>query len=264
MFEKVTTSARADRGPYVQAQAISASLATHALCALGIAAIPLGAAAVRAPEEVATYFLLYHPAKPTDVPAALPAHRVPRRSPAVAGGLLRAGMPDRRQGAPYRAIERVLRAPLVTGGIVPLTGTPLDPARQRGVGDLGTEPISGQGDAAELAAGGGGAPVVDAETFAVPPRIVNRREISALLSRLYPLRLKFRGIQGEVLVAFIIGVDGRAEMESVQVLSASNPGFVRSALEGLKRMRFRPAELDGTRVRVRASLPIAWVLAENG
>lgn len=63
-----------------------------------------------------------------------------------------------------------------------------------------------------------------------------------------------------MLVTFIIGVDGRPEMDHVQVVSATHEAFIPAAMRGLRRMRFRPATFDGRQLRVRVSLPMVWTL----
>jgi TonB family protein len=144
--------------------------------------------------------------------------------------------------------------------VLPPSGPAVDAASLRGIGDLGLDTSADVSGGGVTLAADGGAPLVDSELLAAPPRVINRREISDVMSDRYPSRLKWAGIEGQVIVAFIIGTNGRAEMENVEVLSATNPGFIEAALEGLRRMRFRPAELDGVRVRVRVSLPMVWVL----
>jgi TonB family protein len=96
--------------------------------------------------------------------------------------------------------------------------------------------------------------------LAMPPQMLNRNTIARVMSNDYPDWLLDRGIEGQVVVSFIIGVDGRAEMDHVEVVSASRRDFIHAAMRGLRLMRFRPAELDGRRVRVRVTLPLLWRL----
>lgn len=262
MFEKVLRG-RAERRPALQLHGISASVATHALCALGITALSLGAAGGREPVETATMLLLQSavnlpevPAPRADRPAAHP-RRSTTTTPAAAT------TPSDPTPDPARVSERALPEPKLTVDVLPSSGPALDAASLRGIGDLGLATGDETGSGVAVATDGG-APLVDSELLAVPPRVMNRRQISGIMSDRYPMRLKFAGIEGQVIVAFIIGTDGRAEMDHVEVLSASNPGFIEAAMEGVRRMRFRPAELDGVRVRVRVSLPLVWVLASNG
>jgi TonB family protein len=161
------------------------------------------------------------------------------------------------------AVEQALAMPTIPSHVDVPSGPAVDAALLRGLGDL----TLGGAHAAygHLASenDGGAAPVVSYEVLATPPQMLNRRTITRVMSEEYPQRLMWGGVEGEVVVAFIIGVDGRAEMDHVQVVSATNPAFVPAALRGLRSMRFRPAELDGRRVRVRVTLPLMWKLPAN-
>ncbi|HET7463530.1 MAG TPA: energy transducer TonB [Longimicrobium sp.] len=261
MFEKVLRG-RAERRPALQLHGISASVATHALCAIGITALSLGAATTREPVETATLLLIHSPVLLPEVPGPRADRPAPHPARGTASTAATAAATPAPVPEPALAAERALSEPKLTVDVPPPGGPALEAASLRGIGDLalaaGSDPSGGV-----TVPEGGGAPLVDSELLAVPPRVVNRREISELMSDRYPPILKFNGVEGQVVVAFIIGTDGRAEMNHVEVLSASNPQFIQAALEGLRRMRFRPAELDGVRVRVRVSLPLVWVMA-NG
>jgi hypothetical protein len=52
------------------------------------------------------------------------------------------------------------------------------------------------------------------------------------------------GVDGEVVVAFVVGTDSAADMRTVRVLRSSHPNFTRSVLESLARNRYVPLELD--------------------
>jgi outer membrane biosynthesis protein TonB len=260
MFEN-TIERRAARRSSFEPRVVAASAAVHVLCAVAIAVLPPDASVPVSP-DTATFLLLYQPPS-TAAPPLLPSRaRTSSRVRAFRGAADGAVARSSSQAHGHRQpVEPQFRAfPVVA---VPNPGNPpaLDLLRLRGVGRAGPVPDSGAshgGDAERL-----GATVVDAELLPEPPRMVNRQEITAVLGRLYPYRFRVRGTQGEVVMMFIIGTDGRAELESVRVLSATDPGFVEPALKGLARMRFRPAELDGVRVRVRAMLPVTWVLRES-
>ncbi|HET7229492.1 MAG TPA: energy transducer TonB [Longimicrobium sp.] len=250
-------------------------MATHALAAVGATILTLGAAgADEAAVETATYLLLQTPAELPDLPPRpAPAARQERISPngathaptltdraAARGAARNAELPH----AAARVAELELRAPTLTMSEIPPSGPALDAAFLRGIGDLAPREALGGAIGGSEAGEAGAAPLVDSEVLGNPPRMLNRRLISEIMSERYPTRLMFRGVEGQVVVAFIIGVDGRAEMNHVEVLSATDREFIQAALDGLRRMRFRPAELDGRRVRVRVSLPLVWQLPGNG
>lgn len=273
MFEKVTCR-RAERRTVLQLRGISAAVAAHGLCVLGIAAFSLAAPAAEPPVEEATYLLLQSPEtftelqRPTPGPYARVA--IPSRAASPA--------PVEREQAPERVLEpnrdverlalrmdaRALPEPTLDLDQIPASGPAMDDAWMRGLGDLGPGDVSGgaSGGSADGVAADA-LPLVDSDVFATPPQMLNRRLVSRLLSEDYPSRLMWAGVEGEVVVAFIIGVDGRAEMNNVEVLSATHDGFIPAALQGLRRMRFRPAELDGRQVRVRVSIPFVWQLPKR-
>lgn len=65
----------------------------------------------------------------------------------------------------------------------------------------------------------------------------------------YPERLRASGVSGNVMVRFIVGPNGRVEMGSVKVLDSPHDDFTSAVKDALKRMRYRPAEVRGTKVR---------------
>lgn len=259
MFENAVER-RVERRKCFQPRMVAASAVMHVLFVVGIAAIPPHAAAP-VPPETATILLLYQ-APETPAPPVLPRRaRVTSRMRALRDAVHHAVARTPVAQSTRDPVEPVFR-PLPVAAVPDPGNLPsLDLLRLRGVGEAGPVPDSGASRGG--AAGRLGATVVDAEILAEPPRMVNRQEITAVLGRLYPYRLRLRGTQGEVVITFIIGIDGRAELESARVLSATDPGFVEPALQGLARMRFRPAALDGVPVRVRATLPVTWVLRES-
>lgn len=57
----------------------------------------------------------------------------------------------------------------------------------------------------------------------------------------YPAGLRHKNAEGQAILAFVIGPDGKARMESVRVVSASHEEFARASREALRDMRFEPA-----------------------
>jgi TonB family protein len=257
MFEKVNAS-RPERGAGVRPLPVSAAIGAHLL--LGVLVFELPHNQHRPdPAEAMTLLLLAQPA-PLQLPSApqvrphgesgtpAPAHRV-RRVPR---------QPQAEPSPQAERVEQLLLAQSAVPSVLPPSTLPLSAALMRGIGEAGVAHSGG----AAASFTEGAAPLVEAELLAEAPRMVNRREMTVLLGRLYPLQLRARGVAGEVIVTFIIGTDGRPDMSSVEVLSTSNPAFVQPALRGMPRMRFRPAALDGMPVRVKVTLPIYWVLQD--
>jgi protein TonB len=265
MFEKVTRG-RAGRRTVLQLNGISASMAAHAVCVLGLAALSLGAAA-ETPVETATYLLLQAPPALPDARPAPPrsaAEQLAANTAAVRAFARESAAPEpepaERRAETRPAAERVLPAPTLTlGDIPPASGAALDSALLRGLADARAGSGAVNGGTAE-GIEGGEPRLVDVEMLASPPQVLNRLQVRSTLSASYPPRLLFAGIEGEAVVAFIVGLDGRAEMENVAVLSATREEFVPAAMEGVRRMRFRPAKLNGEPVRVRVVQTLVWVL----
>jgi len=74
----------------------------------------------------------------------------------------------------------------------------------------------------------------------------------------YPDLLRQAGIQGRVIVQAVIDTLGRAEVNSVKVLSSPNPGFDQSAKTLVLKSLFRPARVHGRAVRVLINIPVDY------
>jgi outer membrane biosynthesis protein TonB len=256
MFEHIPSARGSERRRLVRLRWVAASVAGHALLVAGISLVPLGVAVRPETVEQATYLLIHHPPPPRALPAAPPVRPKPRLpSPRWRR---RSEAPPRETAEPRAPVE--LAIPVRSVDALALTAAPA-PLALRGLGSVGLLPDSGAAPAPELIGKSDAAPlVVDVTLLAEPPHLVNRREVILALERLYPPHLQARNVEGEVMAMFVIGTDGRVEMDSVRFTLTSDPGFVRAARHGLARMRFRPAELDGARVRVRAAIPLRWIL----
>jgi TonB family protein len=74
----------------------------------------------------------------------------------------------------------------------------------------------------------------------------------------YPDALRVAGVNGEVLAQFIVGPDGRADVESFRVLKSSNDLFTQSVRKALPQMRFKPALVGGKPVRQLVQQPFTF------
>ncbi len=79
----------------------------------------------------------------------------------------------------------------------------------------------------------------------------------------YPPVLQQAGIEGRVLVEFIIDTLGHVEPTSLRVVESSNTGFEAAAGETLRRSVFRPARVQGRPVRQRAIQAVAFRITPN-
>jgi len=84
--------------------------------------------------------------------------------------------------------------------------------------------------------------------------------IPGVATPVYPELLKSAGIEGKVLVAFVVDTTGRAEMSSLKIMQSDHPLFTEAVRVALPRMRFLPAEAGGKKVRQFAQMPFVFSL----
>lgn len=72
----------------------------------------------------------------------------------------------------------------------------------------------------------------------------------------YPTDLLRAGIEGTVLVEFLVDLDG--SVYQAAALQATNSGFVNEALRAVGRWRFEPGRCAGKKVRFRMSVPVVF------
>lgn len=77
----------------------------------------------------------------------------------------------------------------------------------------------------------------------------------------YPESLRQSGVDGTVLVRFVVDTTGRIEPSSVVVLSSTHPLFTRAVLDALGNFRFKPTEVDGRLVEAAAEMPFEFSIA---
>ncbi len=65
----------------------------------------------------------------------------------------------------------------------------------------------------------------------------------------YPEFLREQGIEGLVVVKFVVDTDGLADSASLRVLASSHPAFTEALRAALPKMKFVPAAIDGRSVR---------------
>jgi protein TonB len=74
----------------------------------------------------------------------------------------------------------------------------------------------------------------------------------------YPSMLESAGVEGEVLVQFVIDTLGKADMNTFKVLKSSNDLFTSSIKNVLPRLRFYPAETGGRKVKELVQYPFSF------
>lgn len=76
----------------------------------------------------------------------------------------------------------------------------------------------------------------------------------------YPEMLRQAGIDGRVLLRFVVDTTGGVDPASIVVVNSTHDLFTSSARTALLGFRFRPAEVDGHRVRALAEMPFEFTL----
>ncbi len=74
----------------------------------------------------------------------------------------------------------------------------------------------------------------------------------------YPSRLRRAGIEGAVVLEFIVGLDGRVETNSIVSGEGVRSEFVDAATQLIRKSIYRPGRIAGTRVRVRVQQRIRF------
>jgi protein TonB len=77
----------------------------------------------------------------------------------------------------------------------------------------------------------------------------------------YPYELRRDGIAGVVTLSCVIDEQGNVTQLAIE--KTTNPGFNNSALDALKRWKFKPARIDGNPVAKRVVIPLRFNLEET-
>ncbi|MFI5091129.1 MAG: TonB family protein [Terriglobales bacterium] len=93
-----------------------------------------------------------------------------------------------------------------------------------------------------------------------PPQL---RDSSCLASPSYPEILRQAGIEGQVVLAFVIDSGGTVESSSVRVVSSAHQLFEGPARAILVSCQYQPGRVAGRAVRVRTQRTITFVLPKG-
>lgn len=77
----------------------------------------------------------------------------------------------------------------------------------------------------------------------------------------YPAELQRAGVEGSLLVQFVVDSTGRVDEKTLSFPNDAQPGFLRAVRDALVRSRFFPAELAGMRVRQLVQQQFTFVIA---
>jgi TonB family protein len=86
----------------------------------------------------------------------------------------------------------------------------------------------------------------------VPPRVTNQTK------PIYPFAMRASGMRGEVLVDFVVDIEGRPR--NAFVVRSLNPAFDDPALDAVAKWRFEPGRVNGVPVNTHMQVPIVFQL----
>lgn len=156
------------------------------------------------------------------------------------------GIPDPQVAAPpVRAEDFGGRGAI--GGTAAGTPPPAPPATSTGTGTGGG---SSSGTSGTYSAA-----MVDKRA-----ELINREQIARRLQQLYPPLLRDAGVTGKVTVQMVVGSDGRVDMSTVKIVSTSHEAFADVTMQIMKDLRFSPAKMGSTSVRMLTVMPVSWNL----
>lgn len=92
------------------------------------------------------------------------------------------------------------------------------------------------------------------------PRILNAREVSRAISRVYPPLLRDAGVTGHVVARFQVTEHGMVDPATIGIEAATHDAFSAAAVRVIERMRFEPALVDGRPVATWMTVPITFAL----
>lgn len=76
----------------------------------------------------------------------------------------------------------------------------------------------------------------------------------------YPEGLRRAGVEGSVLVKFVVDTTGRVDMRSVEVMRSTHEAFTAAVRETLERLRFQPSSSGERKVKAVAMMPFQFTL----
>jgi periplasmic protein TonB len=127
----------------------------------------------------------------------------------------------------------------VPQGLPPLTGLQLVPGPRRGF-DPSPYLTIGSPDSV----GTPGVAVLTESDLTDPPRALHLAEPR------YPEALRQAGIEGAVIVTYVVDAAGLVEPTSIRIVSSDHPAFAEAVLASVGTARFTPGRVHGRAVRV--------------
>jgi protein TonB len=122
--------------------------------------------------------------------------------------------------------------------------------------------IGGRGVRTDSPIGAGGSPSSTGAGSILDERMVDRapRLLGRAIEPHYPAMLRDAGIQGRVVVQFVVDTLGRAEQGELQVMESPHAQLTEAVRAVLGRYRFSVGESAGRKVRTRVQMPFDFTL----
>lgn len=76
----------------------------------------------------------------------------------------------------------------------------------------------------------------------------------------YPEALRRAGIEGSVIVKFVVDTLGRVDMASLEIVSSTHEAFTSAVREAIARFRFSPSQAGSRKVPALAMMPFQFTL----
>lgn len=252
MFERTIEAQALDHGSR-SATPFSVAVAAHLAVVLALAVVSyLTIPRIVEPTLQPVLFLpsLLPPADPTPIPVTVAPAPAPKKGTEDAGrSIAPKPEPPRDVEVPTTTPDHLPEpAPPTSGEEGPTTGTRGSPfGRDDGIDDApGRGPGYSHGTDLESTGPVGLTPDM------VPPVLIQKTDPE------YPSACRLARIQGKVVVQAVVGLDGR--VESVEVLSSTNPLFDDAATRAVSTWKYRPATLAGRPVRVYFTVVVTFVM----
>jgi protein TonB len=185
----------------------------------------------------------------------------PRVQPVVFDPMIRRPV-EQPKSAPLAA-PAIATAPralvLLTPAVVPTEIPPIDLTREATPVDFSARRVAPGNllcyrDCAAPAASGG----TDAEMWTANDVMMRLREDP--VPPRYPESLRRAGIDGSVVVKFVVDTLGRVDMASLEIVSSTHEAFTAAVREAIARFRFNPSQAGNRKVPALAMMPFQFRL----
>jgi protein TonB len=143
--------------------------------------------------------------------------------------------------------------------IVPVGIPPVDLSVPPSVPDMGHGPVG----SASVTCGGdcGATPSTDGQGRALwNDADLMMRLIQKPVPPRYPEALRRAGIEGDVVVRFVVDTSGRVDPRSIDVVRSTHDAFTAAVRESLAKLRFAPATVGAHKVSALAIMPFQFRL----